>query len=176
MAEEPRLKSLEVLRRLRERGYAGGKSTVHALVRTLRVRPERPIRRFEGLAGEFSQHDFGEVLVEWTGGGRTRVHFFASRLRYSRYALVTLVPDQRVEMLARTLAAHFVEFRGLPLPAVFDRPRTIVTKSDPKTGAVLAWNPTFAEVTARLGAGTPTFAQAARLVVDERRAGWCSAA
>ena len=81
LAEEPRLKSLEVLRRLRERGYAGGKSMVYALVRTLRVRTVRPIRRFEGLAGECSQHDFGEVLVEWTGGGRTRVHFFASRLK-----------------------------------------------------------------------------------------------
>lgn len=70
LAEEPRLKSLEVLRRLRERGYAGGKSMVYALARTLRVRPVRPIRRFEGLAGEFSPHDFGEVLVEWTGGER----------------------------------------------------------------------------------------------------------
>ena len=112
LAQEHRLKSLEVLRRLRERGNGGGKSTVFALMRKLRVRPVGPICRFEGLAGEFSQHDFGEVLVEWTGGGRTRVHFFASRLKYSRYALVTLVRDQRLETLVRTLAAHFVGFGG----------------------------------------------------------------
>ena len=36
LADTPNLKSLEVLRRLRERGYAGGKSAVYALVRQLR--------------------------------------------------------------------------------------------------------------------------------------------
>ena len=151
LAAEPRLKSLEVLRRLRERGYAGGKSALYALAKELRPRAVRPICRFEGVAGEFSQHDFGEVRVEWTGGGRQKVVFFASRLKHSRYALVTRVPNQRVETLVRTLAAHFVQFGGLPLMAVFDRPKTIVTRSDPRTGAVLAWNPTFAEVTTRLG-------------------------
>ena len=151
LAETPKLKSLEVLRRLRERGYAGGKSAVYGLVRQLRPQAVRPICRFEGVAGEFSQHDFGEVLIEWSGGGRTRVHFFASRLKYSRYTLVTRVPDQRVETLVRTLAADFARMGGLPLLAVFDRPKTIATRSDPKTGAVLAWNPTFSEATARLG-------------------------
>ena len=151
LAERPKLKSLEVLRRLRERGYGGGKSAVYELVRQLRQQAVRPICRFEGLAGEFSQHDFGEVWIEWAGGGRTRVHFFASRLKYSRYVLVSLVQNQRVETLVRTLAGHFCRFGGLPLLAVFDRPGTIVTKSDPKTGAVLAWNATFADVAARLG-------------------------
>ena len=85
------------------------------------------------------------------------------------------MPGQRVETLLRTLAAHFVGFGGLLL-AVFDRRRTIVTKSDRKTGALLVWNPTFAEVTARLGVGITTFAEAARRVVEKKRAGWCSAA
>ena len=93
----------------------------------------RPICRFEGVAGEFTQHDFGQVVVEWIGGERTRVHFFASRLKYSRYSLITPVADQRLKTLVRTLATDFERFGGLPLIAVFDRPRTIVTKSDPKT-------------------------------------------
>lgn len=151
LEQTPELKSLEVLRRLRERGYGGGKSAVYELVKQLRRQALRPICRFEGVAGEFSQHDFGEVWIHWTGGGRTKLRFFASRLKYSRYVLVSLVPNQRVETLVRTLAAHFCQFGGVPLLAVFDRPGTIVTKSDPKTGAVLAWNPTFADVTARLG-------------------------
>ena len=49
------------------------------------------------------------------------------------------------------MAAHFCQFGGLPLLAVFDRPGTIVTNSDPKTGVVLARNATFAELTSRLG-------------------------
>ena len=65
LAPEPCLKTLEVLR---ERGYAGGKRAVYALVQRLRPRETRPLRRFEGLAGEFSQHDFGEMRVEFADG------------------------------------------------------------------------------------------------------------
>ena len=39
-----------------------------------------PLVRFEGLPGEFSQHDFGEVWVTYQDGTETKVHFFASRL------------------------------------------------------------------------------------------------
>ena len=114
LVAEPALKSLEVLRRLRERGYGGGKTAVYELVRQLRPRAVRPQCRFEGLAGELSQHDFGEVWVEYAGGGRERVQFFASRLKHSRYAQVTAVPDQRVETLVRTLAEHLAGFGGCP--------------------------------------------------------------
>ncbi len=148
---EPKLKSVDVVRRLRERGYTGGKSAVYELVKLLRARVGRPAPRSESVPGEFSQHDFGRVSVEWTGGGRADAKLFATRLRFSRYVVITCVTDQRVETLVRALAAHFLRIGGLPLVAVFDRPRSIVAKSDPKTGEVLAWNPTFAEVTARLG-------------------------
>jgi hypothetical protein len=44
--------------------------------------------RFEGLPGEFSQHDFGQVL-EFCTGASQRIHFFASRLKYSsRYRIL----------------------------------------------------------------------------------------
>jgi hypothetical protein len=52
--------------------------------RRLRTRVVTPLVRFEGLPGEFSQHDFGEVLVTYQNGTETKVHFFASRLKYSR--------------------------------------------------------------------------------------------
>ena len=151
LRDEPGLKSVEVLRRLRERGYTGGKSAVYNLVKPLRTQGTRPVRRAGGEAGDFSQHGFGEVLVKWTGGGRERLTFFASRLRYSRYTVVTCVPNQQIEPLVRTLTAHFSQIGGLPLMAVFDRPNAIVTKWDSNAGAVLAWNPIFADVKARLG-------------------------
>ena len=88
-----------------------------------------PVVRFEGLPGEFSQHDFGHVDVTFVDGRKKRVHFFASRLKYSRFVAVTLVDNERVEAIVRTLVLHFVVFGGLPLMAVFDRPRTIVKKS-----------------------------------------------
>ena len=58
LAAEPTLLSLQLLRRAKLKGYAGSKSAFYALVASLRPTPSRPVIRFEGLPGEFSQHVF----------------------------------------------------------------------------------------------------------------------
>jgi transposase len=60
-------------------------------VASLRPKGVKPLVRFEGLRGEFSQHDFGEVDVEFIDGAHRRIHFFASRLKYSRFIRVSVV-------------------------------------------------------------------------------------
>ena len=125
LAEEPGVLSVEILRRARLEGYAGGKSALYALVAGVRPKPVRPVVRFEGLPGEFSQHDFGHVDVRFMDGSTRRVHFFASRLKYSRWVEVSIVPNEQVETLLRTLVEHFEGFGGIPLLAVFDRPKTV---------------------------------------------------
>jgi len=70
----------------------------------------------------------GEVLVRYQDGTETTVHFFASRLKYSRWIEVTLVRDERVETLVPTLVDHLAAFGGIPLVAVFDRPKTVALK------------------------------------------------
>jgi hypothetical protein len=80
------------------------------------------------------------------------VHFFASRLKYSRWAEVTLVPNEQVETLVRTLVDHFAAFGGVPLLAVFDRPKTVALRWR-KDGTVTDWNPTFAGVALDLSMG-----------------------
>jgi transposase len=152
LAEDPGLRSVELLHRARLAGYTGGKSAVYALAQTLRVRAVASLVRFEGLAGEFSQHDFGEVWVTFQDGTETKVHFFASRLKYSRWVEVTLVPDERVETLVRALVEHLAAFGGIPLVTVFDRPKTIALKWG-RDGVVTDWNPTFAGVALDLGIG-----------------------
>lgn len=153
LAEEPDLPTQELLRRAKEAGFAGRKSAFYSLVAGVRERrPSPPIVRFEGLPGEFSQHDFGQVDVRFVDGRTKRVHFFASRLKYSRFAAVTLVDDEKTETLVRTLVRHFVAFGGVPLLAVFDRPRTIVTKSG-RGRRVEEFNATFAQVMLELGVG-----------------------
>lgn len=152
LAEDPALRSVELLHRARLAGYDGGKSAIYALAQTLRTREVRPLVRFEGLAGEFSQHDFGEVVVQYQDGVEEKVHFFASRLKYSRWVEVTVVRDQRVESLVRTLVDHLAAFGGIPLVAVFDRPKT-VTLAWGRDGVVTEWNPTFAAVALDLGLG-----------------------
>lgn len=57
--------SLELLRRAKLKGYGGSKTALYELVQALRPERPRPVVRFEGLAVEFSQHDFGHVDVRY---------------------------------------------------------------------------------------------------------------
>ena len=152
LEETPDLPSLEILRRVREVGYQGGKTALYDLVASLRRKPTRPVVRFEGLPGEFSQHDFGEVDVQFRNGTRQRIHFFASRLKYSRWVRISLVEDEKVETLVRTLAEHLASWGGRPLLCVFDRPKTIALRWG-KNGEVTEWNPVFAYATLEMGVG-----------------------
>jgi transposase len=152
LTKEPELLSVELLRRTRLEGYGGSKSALYVLVRSLRPKPVRLMTRFEGLPGEFSQHDFGEVDVRFLNGTRKRVHFFGSRMKYSRWTEVSIVPNQQVETLVRVMVDHFAALGGIPLLAVFDRPKTIAL-SWGTDGQVTEWNSTFAGVALDLGLG-----------------------
>lgn len=143
LSKEPELPTLEVLHRARLAGYSGGKSALYDLVRELRPKHSMPMVRFEGLPGEFSQHDFGVVDVRYISGGEERIQFFASRLKHSRWAAVQITKDQRVESLVRALLASFESFGGVPLMSVFDNPKTVVVG---RKGKEIQWNETFARV------------------------------
>lgn len=150
LAEDPALPTNEILRRLvDDHGYDGGKSAVFDFVAKLR-KPQSasPMVRFEGLPGEFSQHDFGTVEVRYRSGAREKVQFFASRLKYSRFVHVTLVPNQREEALVRSLVEAFAAFDGVPLVAVFDNPKTVVVGR--KDGRPI-WNDVFQQAAFSLG-------------------------
>jgi transposase len=152
LVAEPELMALEVLRRIREDGYAGSKSALYALVKEVRPIKQRVIARFEGLAGEFCQHDFGHVEVRFVDGTKKLIHFFASRLKWSRWAQVSIVPNERVESLVRSLVAHYEAMGGVPLRGVFDRPKTIALEWR-EDGTVTKWNPTFLATVGELGIG-----------------------
>ncbi len=144
------LKSVEILRRARLDGYEGGKSAIYELIAELRPHGTAMMMRFEGLPGEFSQHDFGEVRITYLDGSREVIRFFCSRLKWSRWAIVDVVPNQVAETLIRALADHFVAFGGVTLCAVFDRPKTVALKWA-KNGEVTEWNPIFAYAALELG-------------------------
>jgi transposase len=142
LKEEPSLLSVEILRRVRELGYEGGKSALYDFVAMLRAPVVKPLVRFEGLAGEFSQHDFGSVGVRYDDSTEERVHFFASRLKYSRFVHVRVVENEKVEPLVRALLEAFEVFGGVPLVSVFDNPKTIVIRRE---GSKIEWNVTFGQ-------------------------------
>ena len=152
LADEPHLQTGELLRRARllPVPYAGQKSAFYTMVRKVRKKAADFVTRFEGLAGEFTQHDFGTVIVTFLDGTKRRIKFFASRLKYSRYALVDLVPDETAETLVRTLLDHFERFGGMPMLAVFDRPKTVAVEWR-KDGTITKWNQNFASAMVDIG-------------------------
>ena len=143
LSERWDLPTVEILRRLREEGYAGGKNPVYQMVRRLRPIPVSPMVRFEGLAGEFCQNDFGSVRIHYDDGTEEIVHFFASRLNWSRWVHVELVPNEQEEALIRALLNAFLSFGGVPLCCVFDNPKTVVIS---RQGEHIQWNATFGQV------------------------------
>jgi transposase len=141
--ESPDLPTVEILRQLRAGGYAGGKDPVYRLVRRLRRSVTAPIVRFEGLPGEFAQVDFGHVRVGYDDGTTEILHFFAARLKWSRWIYVELVENEQVESLVRALLSALEAFGGVPLSCVFDNPKTVVLS---RRGGEIHWNPTFSQV------------------------------
>jgi transposase len=144
LQEDPALPPGEVARRLREEGTPLGLSTVYRVLAGARATlPAALLVRFEGVAGEFAQFDFGEVSVRLVDGSRRLVHFAAYRLKYSRWIHVVLVPNERVEALIRSLLDSFGASGGVPLRVVFDNPKTVVLRYEDGRPV---WNATLAQV------------------------------
>ena len=142
--EDPALPPGEVWRRLREAGTPLGLSTVYRVLAQARQQiPAELLVRFEGVAGEFAQFDFGQADVRLTSGQRRRIHFAAYRLKWSRWMHVVVVPNERVEALVRSLLASFAASGGVPLRVVFDNPKTVVLRREEGRPV---WNATLAEV------------------------------
>ncbi|MCU0617208.1 MAG: IS21 family transposase, partial [Gemmatimonadaceae bacterium] len=143
LTAEPDLPPGEVHRRLEEAGHALGLSTVYRLLGA--TRPTLPASvqvRFEGVAGEFAQFDFGHVEVRLVDGARRRIHFAAYRLKWSRWMFVTVVANERAEALIRSLLAAFAASGGVPLRVVFDNPKTVVLRRE---AGRPVWHPTLAQ-------------------------------
>jgi transposase len=145
VAEDPQAPPLEVLRQLREEGVTLGESTFYRVFRLEKAKlPSELMVRFEGVAGEFAQFDFGVADVRLLDGRTKRIHFAAYRLKHSRWVWVVIVPDERVESLVRALLACFEHSGGVPLRVVFDNPKTVVLGRD-ENGRP-RWNQTLAQV------------------------------
>lgn len=131
LADDPGLPGAEILRRLRsEHGYQGGKSAVYDWLKAhRRARPlAPPVVRFEGVAGEFGQHDFGALTVTYTDGTQEKLTFYVGRLKYSRALHACLVAGETTEAFIRGLEAAAAVWGGLPLLNVVDNTKAAVLR------------------------------------------------
>lgn len=157
LAQDPRIKGAELLRRLRsDHGYTAGKNPVYRYLQ--QARPPKPapapIVRFEGVPGEFAQHDFGQLIVTYTDDPEEKLTFYAGRLKYSRALHVALVDGENTEAFLRGLEAFGQVLGGLPLINVIDNTKTAVIRrlKDPATGQErIQYNEQFAAFLAAVG-------------------------
>jgi transposase len=172
---EPHLFTSELLRRARDLwAYKGEKTAFYKLVKSVR-KPEglgaEPIVRFEGVAGEYAQFDFGERWMTYSDGKRRKVIVFVGRLKFSRHVHVVVVPDQKAETLVRAVVSCLAVWSCVPLIWVFDNPKTVRTS---KIGEPIVIHPYLAGLAAELNAAvllcTPHQPQQKGSV--ERGVGW----
>lgn len=129
LKDAPSLPGVEALRRLTsEHDYIGGKTAVYDYIKVIRPPKQAlPVVCFEGVAGEFAQHDFGEVNVTYQGSIREKIHFYAGRLKFSRYMHVRTVSNQSIENVIRGMLSFADKAGGMAVINVWDRPKTVVT-------------------------------------------------
>jgi transposase len=149
LAESPKASSLDLLAGAKLAGYQGSKSAFYALVAKVRPEVTGAAPAVGEVAGDASQHGFGEVDVRFATGVE-RVFFFVSQLSYSRWSETTLVRDRGIESLLRALVQHFARIGGVPLVAVFDRHNASAIVSDVE-GGVGPWNAAFVQTIMDLG-------------------------
>lgn len=104
-------------------------------------RKERFVR-FEGMAGEYCQVDWGEIrnFPFERLDGETR-YFLAMRLKFSRKVFVKFTTDMRLETLIRGMLEGFEAFGGVAWVCVFDNMKTVTLGRDAKNRPI--WHPTF---------------------------------
>lgn len=131
--------------------YTGSPATWYRYVhrhQQARAATAAPVIRFEGLAGEFLQIDWGEAHVR-LGTAVVRRVFLAARLKYSRTVAVRWGTTMVLERLLRGQLAIFEELGGVPWACLYDNMKTVTlgrtVDGQPR------WNPTFARFATELG-------------------------
>lgn len=151
LRSEPWLSSKEIIRRARERGYTGGKTMMYGIVALLRSEAAWCPPEMHSIPGALSRHDLGNVDVRFASGARSRIFFLASRLDYSRWLEVSILPMARdVESMLRTLVRHFTRMGGVPLSAVLFVPQSLKLRI---RSADSSWHREFAKTFLDLGVG-----------------------
>lgn len=148
------VRMLELARSDPDQPYSGGRSVFTDAVRRIRRELDRAAAdvplRFEGLAGEYLQVDWGEVRhFPFTAQPPATRYFLACRLKYSRWVWVRFTTDMRQEALFRALAACLVALAFVPWVLVFDNMKTVTSGRDAANQPV--WTPALRQFAAECG-------------------------
>lgn len=141
-----------LFRELKLLGYQGSYETVKTYTAPSRKEQQRcgaATVRFETKPGQQSQADWGSSWV-WLGEKRSKIHFFALVLGYSRRLFAKAYINEKLPSLLDAHESAFSWFGGYTTDILYDNPKTMVNKHDIYTGEVLL-NPTFKDFVMHYG-------------------------
>lgn len=138
------LTTTRILREIRAQGYAGGRTILAQLCRSLRAQTagrRRPKRRFETPPGKEMQIDWSPYRVK-LGGRQQIVHAFSMVLCYARKKHVRFYLNEREATLLEAHLHAFADFGGVAEMLVYDRMATVVLGQIGRDGDPI-WHPRF---------------------------------
>lgn len=113
LRDEPRVSGAAVLTRLRERGYAGGRSAALEQLRQLRM-GSAELPALLATPGMSAEHFVCSPWVRFDTGWKRRLFVF-SRLSHSGWLTASAASSNSAEAAIRTVYKHFERAGGLPV-------------------------------------------------------------
>jgi transposase len=132
----------QIFQRLREIGYAGGKTIVNSYVRRVRPPKKKVYLKLDFAKGECCQIDWGQYGSVAVGNTRRRLSFFVMVQCFSRQMYVEFTVSQTMEHF---LGCHERAFAALGVPAkvMVDNMKSAVLRR--LTGVDPVFNPRYVD-------------------------------
>ena len=104
----------QILQRLREEGYEGGKSILHDYIAKIRPRKSKAFLTLSFAPGECAQVDWGQYGVVPVGSTQRKLSFFVMVLCYSRMMYLEFTVSQNMEHFLGCHQNAFEFFNSAP--------------------------------------------------------------
>ena len=118
----------QILQRLREQGYEGGKSTLNEYIAKVRPKPRKAYLTLSFESGECAQVDWGEYGSVSVGNTRRRLSFFVMVLCHSRMMYVEFTVSQKMEHFLSCHQNAFNVFGGSTENVMVDNLKSAVLR------------------------------------------------
>jgi len=144
------LSGMQILFRLRQDGYQGGKTILHDHIRKVRPPVHEAFLTLNFEPGEMAQVDFAECALVRAGGTRRKLYVFLMTLGYSRRIFVKFVMRMNMEHFLACHRAAFEFFGAVPRRVMVDNCKVAVLHND-NIYAPPQINPRYADMAAHYG-------------------------
>ncbi len=141
--------AVQILQRLRLRGYSGGYTAIKDLVRQLRPPPATAFLTLSFAPGECAQADWGTWGSVTVGSTRRQLSFFVMVLCYSRMLYVEFTLSQALEHFLSCHQRAFEFFGAVPSAIMVDNAKTAVLQRPPLGAPV--FNPRYLDFARHYG-------------------------